>query len=82
MPAEESARLCSVYFRPWTLNKQDADRHVPHLLQLAQMPADGYVTGQSAAASDKAMQPGRNRMRGKMSAEDHAARASSYALPG
>eukprot|EP00973_Karenia_brevis_P085968 11922945-Karenia_brevis.AAC.1 len=82
MPAEESARLCSVYFRPWTLNKNDVDRHVPHLLQLAQMPAGRSVVGQPAAASDRALQPGRNRMRGKMSAADHAARASSYALPG
>ena len=33
--AEENGRLCSVYFRPWTLNKADASASVPHLLQLA-----------------------------------------------
>ena len=41
MPSEESAKLCSVYLRPWTLNKHDADYYVPHLLQLAQVPVLG-----------------------------------------
>ena len=34
---EENGRLCSVYLRPWTLNKADASAAVPHLLQLAQI---------------------------------------------
>eukprot|EP00973_Karenia_brevis_P056019 7791535-Karenia_brevis.AAC.1 len=46
------------------------------------MPADGSVDGQSATTSGRATQPGRNRMRGKMSAAEHAARASSFAVPG
>jgi hypothetical protein len=37
--ATENARLCSVYLRPWTLGA-DADKYVPHLLQLAQLPPD------------------------------------------
>jgi len=39
LAAEENSRLCCVYFRPWTLNKRDVDQHVPHLLQLAQVPS-------------------------------------------
>ena len=50
MPAEESAKLCSVYMRPWTLNKNDADCHVPHLLQLAQVPAVISAPGSSSIA--------------------------------
>ena len=37
--ATENARICSVYLRPWTLGA-DADKFVPHLLQLAQLPPE------------------------------------------
>lgn len=39
MRDEEKARLCSVYFRPWTLCTDfDAIPHVPHLLQMPLYP--------------------------------------------
>ena len=39
LSAEENARLCSVYLRPWTLCADfAAPPHVPHLLQLAMYP--------------------------------------------
>jgi len=49
--AEENARLCSVYFRPWTLHKNLAEPpHVPHLLQLAMYPE---VAAPAPAAGDQ-----------------------------
>ena len=39
MPEEERARLCSLYFRPWSLcSSVVAPPHVPHLLQLPLYP--------------------------------------------
>jgi len=50
LAADENARLCSVYLRPWTLNKRDVGEHVPHLLQLAQPPAIATVVGRRLRA--------------------------------
>ena len=52
MPAEESAKLCNIYLRPWTLNKNDADIFVPHLLQLAQVPVLGKRLKKKMSAAE------------------------------
>ena len=48
LSAEENARLCSVYFRPWTLCRDLATLDAPHLLHLAMYPR---VVGTSAQSS-------------------------------
>ena len=61
LPGEENARLCSVYFRPWTLCASHATAHVPHLLQLALCPRVHDVASAAAAAAA----PRRPRLRAK-----------------
>ena len=56
--SEENARLCSVYFRPWTLHAGHAMLpHVPHLLQLAMYPQPLSSTATTTVTEPRLAEP-------------------------
>ena len=55
LAAEETARLCCVYFRPWTLCADHAQvPHVPHILQLAAFPTPELTSVTQAGSATQA----------------------------